>query len=207
MPNILYSFRRCPYAMRARVALKISGVQYEHREVLLRDKPTEMLALSPKATVPVFKYQDGSVIDESFEIMLWALGQNDPQDWLAPDLAHMLPLIETITGDFKHHLDRYKYASRYSGTGRESVDLSHREKACAILQDYENILASAPYLMGDAASLADYAIFPFIRQFAAVERDWWAKPQFLHMISWLEGFLASEIFADIMHKHPIWKSE
>ena len=207
MTNVLYSFRRCPYAMRARMALEISGAQYEHREVLLREKPAEMLDASPKATVPVFVLKDGGVLEESFDIMLWALAANDPQDWLAPEIETMTPLIETITGDFKHHLDRYKYASRYDKADRQSVDLSHRDEACTILENYENTLTKSPYLMGSTPSLADYAIFPFIRQFAAVEQEWWGKPAFPHIKTWLDGFLQSELFASVMHKIPLWKSE
>lgn len=206
--HILYSFRRCPYAMRARMALKISGVAFEHREVLLRDKPAEMLAASPKATVPVLILSNGKIIDESFDIMLWALARNDPKGWLTIGLKNMTPLIEAITGDFKHHLDRYKYASRYSkDESRGSVDYDHREQACDILKEFENILSTQKFLMCDAASLADFSIFPFIRQFSNVERDWWNAPQFPSLHAWLENFLVSDIFTSIMVKHPIWKAE
>ncbi len=189
------------------MGLYISGAAYEHREVLLRDKPAQMLTLSPKATVPVLALDGGRVIDESFDIMLWALKQNDPQNWLAPGLDNMLPLITSITGDFKHHLDRYKYASRYGATDRQTVDHNHRAKACDILQSFEQKLEKTPYLMGDQPSLADYAIFPFIRQFSNVEREWWNTPQFSRLHAWLGAFLGSEIFTDIMTKHPIWQAE
>ncbi|PHR91201.1 MAG: glutathione S-transferase [Robiginitomaculum sp.] len=204
---ILYSFRRCPYAMRARMALRVSGVDYEHREILLRDKPHEMLDVSTKGTVPVLVLDDDRVLDESFDIMLWALGHNDPQGWLSPGLDTMLPMIDTITGDFKTHLDRYKYASRYNAdTTRGSVDLSHREQACAVLEAYEQRLSKTSYLMGSAPSLADYAIFPFIRQFANVERDWWDTPRFPVLHAWLEGFLDTDIFKHVMQKHPVWQA-
>ncbi|PHR57693.1 MAG: glutathione S-transferase [Robiginitomaculum sp.] len=205
----LYSFRRCPYAMRARMGLHISGVDYEHREILLRDKPSQMLEVSPKGTVPVLILQDGTVIDESFDIMLWALKQNDPENWLThTPLDTIRPLIETITTDFKHHLDRYKYASRYNeGDTRASIDLSHREQACNILQTFEDTLSASPFLMGEKACLADYAIFPFIRQFSNVEREWWDSKPFPYIHAWLENFLASEIFKAIMKKHPIWAPE
>lgn len=198
--------------MRARMALHVSGVEYEHREILLRDKPVQMLEASPKGTVPVLVFDDEKVIDESSEIMLWALSQNDPQNWLALTLHAQRPIIETITGDFKHHLDRYKYASRYTENGsqkinRGSVDTAHRDQACAILQTLEARLTDTPYLMGENPSLADYAIFPFIRQFANVERAWWDAPQFPVIHKWLEGFLASDIFTTIMKKHPVWKAE
>ena len=147
--------------MRARMALRVSGIEYEHREVLLRDKPQEMLALSPKATVPVLVLKDGTIIDESFDIMVWALTQKDPDGWLSPGLETMLPHIETITGDFKHHLDRYKYASRYAqNESRGSVDHDHRAQACDILKNFEQILTTQPYLMGEKPSLADFATFP-----------------------------------------------
>ena len=202
--NILYSFRRCPYAMRARMALLVSGIDYEHREILLRDKPAHMLAASPKATVPVLILDD-HVIDESFDIMLWALEQNDPKNWLSPDFPNMLNLINTITGDFKHHLDRYKYASRYAqDENRASIDLTHRQQACEILAEFEDILPTQIYLMGDKPSLADYAIFPFIRQFSNVERDWWNAPEFPAIHGWLDSFLNSDIFQTIMQKHPVW---
>jgi len=193
--------------MRARLALHVSGANYKHREILLRDKPAVMIAASPKATIPVLILADGRVIDESFDIMLWALEGNDPQGWLTLGLENMLPLIETITGDFKHHLDRYKYASRYAQTGRDTVDLSHRDTACDILAQFETKLATSPYLMGEAPCLADYAIFPFIRQFANVQRAWWDTPQFPRLHAWLEGFLTSDIFAAIMAKHPVWQPE
>ena len=191
--------------MRARLALNVSGADYEHREILLRDKPAAMLAASPKATVPVLILGSDRVIDESFDIMLWALASRDPQGWLAPGLENMQPLIDTITGDFKHHLDRYKYASRYADTDRGTVDLAHRDAACAILAQLETTLSASPYLMGAAPSLADYAIFPFIRQFANVQRDWWDTPEFPRLHAWLEGFLASDIFTTIMTKYPVWQ--
>ena len=205
--HILYSFRRCPYAMRARMGLKIAGVDYEHREVLLRDKPAEMLTASPKGSVPVFIRGDGKVIDESFDIMLWALGLHDPENWLAADMDEMLGLIKTIEGPFATHQFKYKYASFFDDTlKRGDVDLSHRAPACEILQDYEDRLVQSAYMMGDKPSLADYAIFPFIRQFAAVERDWWDKPQFPHLHKWLAHFMDAEIFKDIMHKYPLFVS-
>jgi len=208
MGQVLYSFRRCPYAMRARMALKIGGAEYEHREILLRDKPQSMLEASSKGTVPVLILADGEVIDESLDVMLWALKKHDPDGWLDPGLDAMMPLIDVITGDFKPHLDRYKYASRYNdNTDRCTVDLDHREKAVKILNEFEQRLSENKYLMGSRPSLADYATFPFIRQFANVERDWWDKPQFPHIHAWLEEFLASELFTNIMKKHPLWAEE
>ena len=206
-PNILYSFRRCPYAMRARMGLKISDVHYEHREVLLRDKPAEMLLSSPKATVPIMVLTDGTVIDESFDIMLWALGKHDPEHWLVPNMDEMIGLIETIEGPFAQHLHRYKYASIHDKTlKRGDVDLSHRAPACEILQDYEVKLGKSAYLMGDTPSLADHAIFPFIRQFAAVEKDWWDAPQLPNLHKWLSHCMDTALFMSIMEKHPLFVS-
>ena len=205
MGHVLYSFRRCPYAMRARMALKICGAEFEHREILLRDKPASMLALFAKGTVPVFLLDTGEVIDESFDLMLWALDQEDPEKWLEPGLNNMRPLVEMITGDFKHHLDRYKYASRYNEeAGRFSVDLTHRDEAVKVLGAYEKRLAHTKYLMGDVPTLADYATFPFIRQFSNVEPEWWNKPQFLHLHAWLSSLVNGDVFTSIMQKHPLW---
>lgn len=205
MGHVLYSFRRCPYAMRARMALFVSETQYEHREILLRDKPNSMLRASSKGTVPVLILETGDVLDESIDVMMWALRENDPQHWLAPDQQKMQALIDLITGEFKHHLDRYKYASRYQDEAdRFSVNLEHRAEAIKILENFEERLTNGPYLMGENVSLADFAVFPFIRQFANVERDWWNQPVFPAIRAWLEGFLASELFQAIMQKHPLW---
>jgi len=169
MSAILWSFRRCPYAMRGRMGLKVSGLDYEHREIILRDKPQEMLEASPKGTVPVFIEEDGNVIEESLDLLNWALGQNDPLGWLDFDMNSANALIEANDTTFKHHLDRYKYASRYNDDAkRGDTDLSHRLEAERHVQDLEDILENGPYLMGDKQSIADIAIFPFMRQFSNV---------------------------------------
>lgn len=194
--------------MRARMGLWASGVEYEHREILLRDKPADMLARSPKGTVPVFITDRGAVLDESFDILLWAVGKNDPYNWMGPGLAPMNELIISISQDFKHHLDRYKYASRYSeGTSRQQIDLSHREQACEYLNRLETVLTHTPYLMGEEISLADIAIFPFIRQFSNVEKLWWDAPKFPKLHAWLDGLINSEMFGTIMQKHPLYAPE
>ena len=203
--HILYSFRRCPYAMRARLALKIADIPYAHREVLLRDKPPEMLAVSPKGTVPVLVCADGRVIDESFDIMLWALEQNDPEGWLAPDMDEMMALISEIEGPFVQHLVRYKYASRFDTSQRRNhVNREERDKACVYLQPLEARLSQSAFVMGETVSLADQAIMPFIRQFAMVEPDWWSAPQFPALARWLSGLLHSDLFQSIMKKYPQW---
>lgn len=193
---ILYSFRRCPYAIRARLALAVSETAVEHREVKLRDKPAEMLAASPKGTVPVLVLPDGIVIDESIDIMRWALARNDPQDWLAGDDP---ALIAANDGAFKHHLDRYKYPDRYSADG-----VDHRAAALAILHGLEARLRAHAYLSGACFGLADAAILPFVRQFAAVDRDWFAAQDLARMQMWLAAFLGSALFDQVMIVQQPW---
>lgn len=191
--------------MRARMALRVSDVAYEHREVLLRDKPSAMLAASPKGTVPVFITDKGTVIDESLDLMRWALAQNDPHNWLEGDNHDAGALIETNDGPFKHNLDRYKYASRYNqDAARGDVDLSHRKSAESFIQRLEDKLADSDYLLGNKQSLADIAIFPFIRQFANTDRDWWKTSAYQKTGAWLERHTSSSLFLGIMTKHPIW---
>lgn len=198
---ILYSFRRCPYAMRARLALAASETSVEHREVLLRDKPAEMLAASPKGTVPVLVLSDGQVIEESLDIMRWALDRNDPSGWLAPDEA-MFGLVAINDGPFKQALDRYKYPNRYPGEDAQE----NRARGLEILTTLEARLARSAFLCGEAMSLADAAIFPFVRQFAHTDRDWFAAQDLPHLQAWLAAHLASPIFRAIMQKHPVWEA-
>ena len=198
---VLYSFRRCPYAMRARMALLISGTAVRLREVVLRDKPEEMIAASPKATVPVLVLLDGRVIDESLAIMHWALGRNDPQDWLQGSAAES-ELIAEADGPFKDHLDRYKYPTRY-----ENVDaLEHRAGGLVFLEKLDNLLQVSGQLMGTKATLADHAIFPFVRQFANNDRDWFDQLPLPALQQWLGDHLASPLFATTMQKYPQWQS-
>jgi glutathione S-transferase len=189
---ILYSFRRCPYAMRARLALAISGTRYELREVKLSAKPPEMLLLSPKGTVPVLVLPDGRVIDESLDIMHWALGQHDPEDWLSRNDA---ALIAANDGPFKQHLDRHKYPERYG------VDPNvHRAAGLDMLIVLEDRLACQSHLSGTRRGLTDAAILPFVRQFARVDADWFAEQALPHLGRWLEGYLASELFEGVMKR-------
>jgi glutathione S-transferase len=194
----LYSFRRCPYAMRARMALLESGTEVELREVVLRDKPAAMLAASPKGTVPVLVLPDGRVIDESLAIMRWTLGRNDPFDWLARDDA---ALVADCDATFKHHLDRYKYPDRH---GSDPVE--HRGGGLAWLGGLEARLAGAENLCGDAAGLADIAIFPFVRQFAATDRNWWDTQAFPRVRAWLDQHVGSDRFARAMLRVPPWRA-
>jgi glutathione S-transferase len=181
--------------MRARMALQVAGTDYEHREILLRDKPAHMLEISPKGSVPVFAI-DGEVIDESLDIMKWAM----------PRATFQSDIIKMIDGPFKHHLDRYKYASRYDrGVERGDVDLSHRVKAVDALKLIEDRLGEESYLEGEEMGPTDMASFPFVRQFAAVEPEWWASNDDLSKTrNWLAHCLESELFKSIMEKHPLW---
>ncbi len=197
--TILYSFRRCPYAMRARMALSSSGMEYEHREVVLRDKPPEMLEVSPKGTVPVLITQPGTVIEESLDIMRHALAMKDPEGWLERDDPE---LVAANDGPFKHHLDRYKYATRYNDVDPEE----HRSEALDILRQLEARLAKDAYLCGARRGLADIAIFPFIRQFANADRTWFDAQSLPRLQDWLERLITSELFTGVMAKHAQWKA-
>ncbi len=200
-PPILYSFRRCPYAMRARMAILSSGVEVELREILLKDKPVSMLAASPKATVPVLLLPDGSVIDESLDVMHWALGENDPENWINADSN---PLIENNDGPFKAALDRYKYANRYED---ENIATQEQRAICAAtFHDYEARLRKHAYLLGDRPTIADNAIFPFVRQCANVDRAWFDSQAWPNLQAWLENFLSSKRFADAMRKYDPWQN-
>lgn len=190
---ILYSFRRCPYAMRARLALRYAGVPVQIVEVSLKAKPAEMLALSPKGTVPVLSL-DGRVLEESLEIMRWALAQNDPQGWGLEGDERIDALIARNDSEFKVYLNHYKYAERYPEHSREH----YRQQAEVILADLEQHLDGRPYLLADHPSLADAALLPFIRQFAGVEPQWFAEAPYPRLRAWLQGWLESELFKAIM---------
>lgn len=196
---ILYSFRRCPYAMRARLAVAISGLACELREVKLLAKPAAMLAASPKGTVPVLVLPDGAVIDQSIDIMRHALACNDPEGWLARD---DLALIEQNDGPFKHALDRYKYPERHPGD-----PLVHRESGMAFLQGLDARLATSAQLCGARRGLADMALMPFVRQFAAVDRAWFDAQPLPHLQRWLAEHLASDLFTVVMERHKPWSPE
>jgi glutathione S-transferase len=198
---VLYSFRRCPYAMRARMALLISATPVRLREVVLRNKPAEMIDASPKATVPVLLLPDGQVIDESLAIMHWALARNDPNNWLHGSDAESA-LIAEADGPFKDHLDRYKYPTRY-----ENVDpLDHRAGGLEFLEKLDGLIQASGQLMGIKPTLADHAIFPFVRQFANVDRDWFDQLFLPALQKWLGDHLASAIFATTLVKYPQWVS-
>jgi glutathione S-transferase len=196
MAAVLYSFRRCPYAMRARMALLVSGVAVELREVVLRDKPAAMLAASPKGTVPVLVLAVGRVIEQSFEIMLWALEQHDPEDWRG---GHDAALIAANDGPFKHHLDRYKYPERH-----DSDPLEHRAAGLDFLCDLERRLTLHNNLCRETRALTDIAIFPFVRQFAAVDSIWFDAQPLPGVRDWLGRHTMSPLFAAAMLRVKPW---
>lgn len=195
----LYSFRRCPYAMRARMALGYSGVAVRIVEVSLKAKPAQMLALSSKGTVPVLEV-DGRVIDESLAIMRWALAQHDPEDWLLKaDPAgqqHIAELIEENDHVFKVHLNRYKYAERYP----EQPMAFYRAEGEKFLGKLDEMLGHNEYLLADHPCLADVALMPFVRQFAHVDREWFGQTPYVRLQAWLQRFLESDLFTSIMKK-------
>lgn len=200
--NTLYSFRRCPYAMRARLALRYSGVPLEIVEVSLKAKPAAMLALSPKGTVPVLSV-DGRVIDESLDIMRWALARHDPQDWLLKDDGPAQQRIEALIAEndqvFKLHLNRYKYAERYPEQPMEY----YRSQGEVFLRQLDELLSQHDYLLAEHPSLADMALAPFVRQFAHVDREWFAQTPYRNLQRWLQRFLESELFTQVMAKPPL----
>ena len=189
--TLLYSFRRCPYAMRARMALLVSGMPFEVREVKLSDKPAALLAASPKGTVPVLVLRDGTVIDESIDIMRWALQRHDPEDWLAGEDAALIAMFD---GAFKLHLDRYKYGDD---------PLADRAAGLAILEPLEGRLVGAANLCGEARAMTDIAIMPFVRQFAMVDRAWFDAQPLPRVQDWLARHMASPLFIAAMAKDQL----
>ena len=188
----LYTFRRCPYAMRARMALHYAGVTCELIEVDLKHKPAEMLAISPKGTVPVLQLRDGTVLEQSLDIMRYALSQNDPEGWLNADAKEMERLITQNDTVFKSLLDKFKYHIRYP----EHSQAEHQANGAPILQQLEDLLNRKRFLLADHVTLADVALFPFIRQWAGVTPGTLnAFPKLQH---WLDYHLASDVFTSVM---------
>ena len=200
---ILYSFRRCPYAIRARMALAYSGINVELREIVFRDKPQAMLEASSKGTVPTLILTSGEVIDESSDVMYWALSKNDPNQWLPTEYIKPIEtLIKDNDNQFKYYLDRYKYFERYP----EQPQAAYRQQAEVFLRNYEDRLTQHSFLLGQVISLADIAIFPFIRQFAFVNKSWFEQAPYPKLNQWLESFLSHSLFLSVMHKYPVWQS-
>ena len=205
---ILYSFRRCPYAMRARMALAYSKQTIEIREIILRKKPGSMLYYSPKGTVPILvlksSKRDTRVIEESLEIMIWAIEQNDPDGWWPENLTQqdeIKQLIKLCDDVFKTHLDHYKYADRHP----EQSAAHYRQLGEVFLSRLDRRLSKTTYLCGQYLSLADMAIFPFIRQFAHVDKTWFEKSAYKYLQAWLDQHLKSEIFIAVMKKYAPWQ--
>jgi glutathione S-transferase len=202
---VLYSFRRCPYAMRARLALVSSGQACELREVVLKAKPSELLSASSKASVPVLVLPSGQVIDQSLDIMHWALRLNDPAQWLSAQpeqAARVQALIDDCDQTFKHHLDRYKYPNRYDGADA----LQHRAAAAVWLEKLGQQLSPEGWLFGAAPSLADMAVAPFVRQFAQTDALWFEQQDWPMLQAWVSRIVSSPLFESIMHKYPAWES-
>lgn len=200
---LLYTYRRCPYAMRARMALLIAGIPFSAMEVSLCDKPPAMLAISPKGTVPVLHLPSGEVLAQSWDIMRWALAQQGSEQakhgWEKAQTAENLVWLAKNDGVFKHHLDRYKYPQRYASTD----PISHRDQACAeFLLPLENCLQHSVFLGGDSPCAMDIALFPFVRQFAATAPDWFEQAPMPAVRAWLSFWLASPIFKHCMLKLP-----
>ena len=201
---VLWSFRRCPYAMRARLAIQASGQRVELREILLKDKPEAFLQASQKATVPVLVLPDGRVFEESRDIIDWALRQADPEGWLAGlSEAQINAHFAVLDGPFKHHLDRYKYASRYDAEAGQE----HRAVGAAYLQQWNEMLAAQTGLSGNRLGLLDFATLPFVRQFRIADMGWFDAQDWPALHHWLQNFLNSPTFAAIMQKYTPWHSE
>ncbi|PZV15950.1 MAG: glutathione S-transferase [Pseudanabaena sp.] len=218
---ILYSFRRCPYAIRARMALAYAGISFELREVSLKNKPKEMLDISPKGTTPVMQIftgqdltkQDFIVLEESLDIMNWALEQHDPLNWKdlpEQSVAIAQKLIDTNDRQFKLALDRYKYPNRYPEKSQED----YRQQAEEFLQVLELQLQTRSqtdeaqtFLISDRQTLADIAIFPFVRQLAYVDIDWFLSSSYEHLQQWLKWHETNSMFELVMQKFPVWTSE
>lgn len=201
---ILYSLRNCPYAMRARLAIYKSKKSVLLRDLVLSNKPAEMLQASPKGTVPVVVLDNGGVIEESLDVMLWALKRSDPDDLLRSDIAdilsEMLNIINEFDVEFKARLEAYKCAKRY-----QEDNVTECRVACEhYLQQLEERLSEHDFLISNQESLLDIALMPFIRQFARVERQWYLQSPYPNVRRWLNSYLQSALFTKVMAKHPLW---
>lgn len=201
---VLYSFRRCPYAIRARMAIRYSNIRVELREVKLANKPAALLDASPKATVPILIHPNGSIIEESLDIMIWSLNQCDPEHWQQNQYNETVKtLIDTNDGPFKTDLDHYKYADRHP----QHSAAFYRQQGEVFLAQLEQQLSHHTYLVSNTASIADIALFPFIRQFAYVDIHWFDSAPYPQLRNWLNSWLESELFLSIMKKYPCWDTE
>ncbi len=205
MPHpILYSLRRCPYAMRARLALLQAKQTVVLRDIVMTNIPPEMLAVSPTGTVPLLILDDSSIVDESLDIMIWALDQNDPNNLLyseQPDvLPSMLSLINRNDNDFVNALDKYKAASRY----HDSDEHHFREQCESFISHIEYCLKEHKYLMGPHPSLADYALLPFLRKFSRIDRKWYLQAPYPNLQNWLNTHYENPLYSKAMKKYPQW---
>ena len=201
---ILYTFRRCPYAMRARFAIRSSKIIVEVREIKLQEKPSEFLKSSPKGTVPVLITNSGEVLEESLDIIYWALNKNDPHKWLAKGTLEnqdIIKLLDDLENKFKPNLDKYKYPSRFSGVDQ----YFHRDKNLCFLKKLNFYLENNKSLNCEHLSLLDYAIFPFVRQFRNVDQDWFDKLNFNFLNKWINQIIESKDFSSIMKKFKKWE--
>ena len=201
---ILYSFRRCPYAMRARLALQTSGLSVEIREIKLQNKPEYFLQSSPKGTVPVLVLNSEEILDESLEIIWWALKINDPKNWLAEGQLNQVEInkiLNTIKYDFKQNLDKYKYPNRHININKNLC----RDKNLTFLNDLNDLLKKSKALNCSHLSMIDYAIFPFIRQFRNVDEQWFDSLDLGFLKKWLYQIIDSKQFLSIMRKYKLWK--
>ena len=201
---ILYSLRRCPYAMRGRMGIALSKQQVLLREIVTKDKPSELLTSSPKGTVPVLVLPDGKVIEQSLDVMMWALQQNDPQDLLRssnPLLSEQIhQLIQRNDNEFIGHLEKYRASVRY-----RNDDIEQRRNLCeAFISELEAKLAHHDYLFGDSPSLADFAVMPFVSQFVRVEKKWFVQSEYQNVGRWLRTHLESKLYTQVMKQYPLW---
>lgn len=210
---ILYSLRNCPFAMRARMAIYKAQISVELRDLVLSNKPVEMLNASPKGTVPVVVLSTGSVIEESLDVMLWALTENDPHNLLRDteplnntiSLVNKSDIVELVTKydqQFKPCLEAYKCAKRY----HESNLIECREACEIYIQELEQGLAKHRFILDNQESMADIALLPFIRQFAKVERSWYLSSRYVNVRRWLNAYLQSAVFNKVMTKYPLWQA-
>ena len=201
---ILYSLRRCPYAMRARLGILLANQQVLIREIVTKDKPEELLECSPKGTVPVLVLPDGKVIEQSLDVMMWALQQNDPQDLLRssnPSLSEQIhQLIQHNDNEFIGHLEKYRASVRY-----RNDDIEQRRNLCEVfITELEGKLAQHDYSFGDSPSLADFAVMPFVSQFVRVEKKWFLQSEYQNVGRWLRSHIESKLYTQVMKQYPLW---
>ncbi len=202
---VLYSYRRCPYAMRARMGIYLSGIQVEQREIVFWDKPLAMLQASPKGTVPVLILADGQVIDESRDILFWAIKNSAKSDlslWSAELDSLINSWIDKVDDEFKPWLDLYKYADRHP----DKPQVYYRTQGEPFLKEIDEVLSHAPYLLGDKLSLADIAVFPFVRQFVNVDKAWFESADYNKLKQWISIITESDFFKAIMKNRPVYEA-